>query len=182
MTNYIFYRTTYFFIAVALLMLGACDSAWTLEQDYKNTELQPIISSPKPQTVEDIATGIMLDVSKGSEYRTKRHDAIYDSIAVTLAQCGDSPVCYEQALASYNLLLNQIYQIALEKSDHNTRAALALSQQRWVSFREAERKAQLNYRKVETGSAMGVISISKDVSAIRERISELVMYLGICLV
>jgi uncharacterized protein YecT (DUF1311 family) len=160
------------------------------QQGGTGEEVKPIASAPNQQSPEDVAVGIMMDLSKGSgEYRKKRKDGIYDSIAVTLANCTESHIdnftlnqCYGAALDSYNTLLGQIYRSALKKNTRGTREVLAVSQQEWVSFREAEDKAQSSYRKSQMGSAMGIVLIDKNISAIRERISELVMYLGIGLV
>jgi uncharacterized protein YecT (DUF1311 family) len=86
--------------------------------------------------------------------------------------------CLAQAYKAYDKILNQVYQLALSRSDEETQKALKLSEQKWVAFRNAERGAQGAYGQSERGTILGIAIGYQNITAIRERIAELMFYLG----
>jgi len=109
-----------------------------------------------------------------------------DPIAAALNECllqvghthnGD---CYEGAHKSYDLLLSQIYQLALDENDEKSGNALRLSQRQWLAFQKADEVARLEYWQQEDRAApvVGWASGNQRMSAVRERIAEIMFYLG----
>jgi uncharacterized protein YecT (DUF1311 family) len=142
-------------------------------------------SSPK-----DIGSEVMVGVHDGLVYRAKTknddNDTDGDPILAAMDECMDGEgstrgmdSCLGQAYKDYDKLLNQIYQLALAASDKPTKSALRASEKKWLAFREAEAKAQDAYWHAEPrGSVMGIAIGYQQLTAIRERIAELMMYLG----
>lgn len=87
--------------------------------------------------------------------------------------------CLDEAYKAYTIILNKVYQLALLKNDKNTQHALQDSQKKWLAFRQSEEKAQGIYNRAgRRGSVMGPAIGYQDIHAIRERIAEIMFYLG----
>jgi uncharacterized protein YecT (DUF1311 family) len=112
---------------------------------------------------------------------------VNDPIAVKLHDCTSEHydtrginICTSDAYSAYDKLLNQLYQMALHANDEEAREAVQHSQRKWISFRDAENQARASYGKTQRGTILSVaVAWSYQmITDIRERISELMFYLG----
>ena len=60
--------------------------------------------------------------------------------------------------------------------DPKSRELLRTSQRRWVAFREAEHEAMEGPWRQDKGTIIRVLTVSADLSAIKERVQELQLY------
>jgi len=112
---------------------------------------------------------------------TETDDPVLKSLHTCLYGHGDTigiNTCISVAYEHYDKILNDVYQEALKENDDETKSALRSSQRKWLAFRDSERTAQQNYCKTNGGTVMGIVIGYQNLSAIRERITELMFYLG----
>ena len=106
-----------------------------------------------------------------------------DPIAASLAKClqrGDTygmSLCFNDAVDRYDKVLNSIYQDALKNNDEKTDGLLRQAQRRWLVFHAADRKAQQAYAPGR-GTVMASVLGHSQVSAMRQRIAELMVFMG----
>lgn len=107
-----------------------------------------------------------------------------DPVARSLASClenGESTAgmskCYREASARYDAVLSRVYQTDLQSASGNTKEALRHAQRRWLAFRQAEQNLHARYAEGR-GTVMVPIIGESDLSAVRDRIAELMMYTG----
>jgi uncharacterized protein YecT (DUF1311 family) len=139
-------------------------------------------TTPRDTSPVDMGRDVMNDVQSGV---VGGGHSGKDPILVTLKKClAEHPempamqYCLEDAYGAYDTLLDQLFQQALAQNNINTRNALQLSQRQWATFREAEEAAQSQYNSEGRGVFMAVAIGYQDIAAVRQRIAELMMYLG----
>ena len=86
--------------------------------------------------------------------------------------------CTQTAIHGWDKRLNEAYQRALAALDPASRDLLRQSQRQWLAFREVERKALGGPWRGNSGTLAGVMASNAVLSAIKERVEELRVYLG----
>jgi uncharacterized protein YecT (DUF1311 family) len=85
--------------------------------------------------------------------------------------------CTSTALRAWDVRLNDTYQRALAALDPKSRDLLRAAQRQWLAFRTADRAAMSGPWLASAGSIARVSAIGLELSATKERISELRLYL-----
>ena len=85
--------------------------------------------------------------------------------------------CTAVATRAWDARLNETYQNALAALDVKSRGLLRTAQRQWVGFRAAERAAQSAPWAAERGSIIRVQVMGANLSAIKQRVDELRLYL-----
>ena len=84
--------------------------------------------------------------------------------------------CTGTAVAAWDQRLNEVYRNAIRTLDPKSRDLLRTSQRQWLAFREAEHALQRGPWGGSRGSLGRVEIMAADLSAIKERVSELTIY------
>jgi len=84
--------------------------------------------------------------------------------------------CTNDAIRAWDKRLNEVYQQVMAGLDPESRELLRASQRRWVAFREAEHEAMEGPWRRDKGTIIRVLTVSADLSAIKERVQELQLY------
>jgi uncharacterized protein YecT (DUF1311 family) len=84
--------------------------------------------------------------------------------------------CTSEAIRAWDKRLNEVYQQVISGLDPRSQELLRASQRRWVAFREAEHEAIDGPWRHDRGTIIRVLSVSADLSAIKERVRELQLY------
>jgi uncharacterized protein YecT (DUF1311 family) len=84
--------------------------------------------------------------------------------------------CTGEAMRAWDKRLNNVYQKVMAGLDPKSRELLLASQCRWVAFREAEHEAMGGPWRRDRGTIIRVLTMSADLSAIKERVRELQLY------
>jgi uncharacterized protein YecT (DUF1311 family) len=84
--------------------------------------------------------------------------------------------CTSDAIQAWDKRLNEVYQQVMAGLDAKSRELLRTSQRRWVAFREAEHEAMEGPWRQDKGTIIRVLTVSADLSAIKERVQELQLY------
>ncbi len=84
--------------------------------------------------------------------------------------------CTNDAIRAWDKRLNEVYQQVMAELDPKSRELLRASQRRWVAFREAEHEAMEGPWRQDKGTIIRVLTVSADLSAIKERVQELQLY------
>ena len=84
--------------------------------------------------------------------------------------------CTGEAIRAWDKRLNEVYQQVVAGLDPKSRELLRTSQRRWVAFREAEHGAMEGPWRQDKGTIIRVLTVSADLSAIKERVQELQLY------
>jgi len=110
-----------------------------------------------------------------------------DPLDRALQACLDAPsgqttagmvTCTDQAIQAWDKRLNEVYQAALKQLDPKSADLLRNAQRRWVAFRDAEFAALGGPWRNDRGTMISVLAMNTELSAIRERVSELQLYIG----
>jgi len=108
-----------------------------------------------------------------------------DPLDTALDACMASPegastagmvACTGDAIRAWDKRLNEVYQQVVAGLDAKSQELLRVSQRRWVAFREAEHEAMGGPWRRDRGTIIRVVTMSADLSAIKERIQELRLY------
>jgi uncharacterized protein YecT (DUF1311 family) len=141
--------------------------------------------TPNKMTPVDIGKEMVSDIQDGVTERRKGDEQ--DPVRSDLVRCLAEPDglsttgtndCLVKAYTAYDKVLNGVYQKALKKNDEETKKSLRISQKKWLAFREAEDVGHKKYVTANGGSMWGTIILYNELTAIKERISELMFYLN----
>jgi uncharacterized protein YecT (DUF1311 family) len=84
--------------------------------------------------------------------------------------------CTSDAIKAWDKRMNKVYQQVMAGLDPKSRELLRASQRRWVAFREAEHEAMERPWRQDKGTIIRVLTVSADLSAIKERVQEPQLY------
>ena len=84
--------------------------------------------------------------------------------------------CTGDAIRAWDKRLNEVYRQVMAGLDAKSQELLRASQRRWVAFREAEHEAMGGPWRQDRGTIIRVLTMSADLSAIKERVQELRLY------
>ncbi len=85
--------------------------------------------------------------------------------------------CTSTAIDAWDSRLNEVYQKAMAALDPRSRDLLRAAQRQWLAFRTAEQSAQSGPWQSDRGSIVRVSVLGANLSAIKERVEELRLYL-----
>lgn len=115
-----------------------------------------------------------------NEFPPTTHDPVIRSLSTCLGNNGSiagMDKCYQDAGERYEAILNGVYHVAIQSASDKTKDALRRAQRRWLTFRKAEQELHAVYAEGR-GTVMVPVIGENDLSLIRTRIAELMMYTG----
>lgn len=158
-----------FAAAVALLCLCS-QSSWA--------------RTPEEEASFKLGASVMRETVYALNNASKPPTVTPDPIALALHECEDEPgdygTCMQHAYEAYDRLLNQLYKLALDENGEQAGHALRAAQRRWLAFQKADDEARMAYGSQENrrASVVGWAGGNQRIAAIRQRIAQLMFFLG----